>query len=440
MIIKNKFYSILIVVICILSIGGCRYDKPSDKKPNEKGESYLAIDNLWVDTISVLLRESLWLPRDKYDASSILMLPMSWAFEVKDTSKINDFSDFFIQVNTYYYETLAENRTNNAQFQYFISQYLILKHEYNGLSDTDIELLNKVRSWAFNFWNEPAWMWGREPFDSMYERMEWKLTELSPQRSYYRAIFDEELFLLATVANLQQINLANLISEQETSFSQINKLTWIMLSQEIKLSLETDNLNYFNFQPGVWTEHPDYAYAGQSEIIESMPKILIEGIATDSSHMHRWPVWLKSFKRMFLNDATKLNFIKKLEISLAKQFSEFVYVKSDSMFPAPRMNNFFDGRNGIYRYLYATQGGSGYEPYQLSGTLVVGWYGALLKADDFSEDINNVLENDQLPSYVITTYVGPNTTRDRHPLFSWPEYFSNGMAELNYRITYELLK
>jgi len=103
------------------------------------------------------------------------------------------------------------------------------------------------------------------------------------------------------------------------------------------------------------------------------------------------------------------------------------------------MNNFFDGRNGVYRYLYATQGSSGYAPYQLSGTLAVGWYGMLLGADDFKEDIVKMLDSGELPHYVIETYVGPNTTRERHPLFTWPEYFSNGMTELNYRITKELL-
>jgi len=397
------------------------------------------ITELWEQNVEGLLLESLWLQRDKYDSSSILMMPMIWVFKTEDVNKIKEISEFFSQVNTYYHETLTESRISNTQFQYFISQYLILKYKYNGLNDTELELLDKVQQWTVSFWNDPAWLWGREPFDSMNERINWKLAELNPEHSYDRAIFDEELFLLATAANLQQIDSITLTEKQEYSFSQIKEIIWLMLSQEIKLSLDTSSSNHFNFQKGVWTEYRDYAYAGQSEIIDGMSKAKIHDIATDSSHMHRWPVWLKSFKQMFLHDENKLQLIMKLEMALALQFNNYVYVKSDNIFPAPRMNNFFDGRNGVYRYLYETQGDSGYGPYQLSGTLAVGWYGALLSADSFAKDILKMLNQGQLPAHVISTYVGPNTTRDKHPLFKWPDYFNNGLAELNFRITYDLL-
>ena len=31
-------------------------------------------------------------------------------------------------------------------------------------------------------------------------------------------------------------------------------------------------------------------------------------------------------------------------------------------------------------------------------------------------------------------YVGPNTSRERHHIFAWPDYFENGFAELFSRV------
>jgi len=50
----------------------------------------------------------------------------------------------------------------------------------------------------------------------------------------------------------------------------------------------------WTFQPGIWSDHGDYLYAGNYEINENMQPLPVDGIAEDSSHSHRWPVWLMS--------------------------------------------------------------------------------------------------------------------------------------------------
>jgi hypothetical protein len=50
-----------------------------------------------------------------------------------------------------------------------------------------------------------------------------------------------------------------------------------------------------------------------------------------------------------------------------------------------------------------------------------------------------MLANGSIPDHVVKTYVGPNKSRERNVIFSKPEYYHNGMAELNFRITKELL-
>lgn len=102
------------------------------------------------------------------------------------------------------------------------------------------------------------------------------------------------------------------------------------------------------------------------------------------------------------------------------------------------MNNFASGHNGVYRYKYKTIGATaieGYGPYALSGTLGMAWYCFLNKTEDFYKFYE---ESYPLNEEVLAIYVGPNTTRKRHPLFSVPDFFTNGLAELLAGQAYEI--
>ena len=39
-----------------------------------------------------------------------------------------------------------------------------------------------------------------------------------------------------------------------------------------------------------------------------------------------------------------------------------------------------------------------------------------------------------LSDQALAYYIGPNSTRNRHPLFKWPDYFENGFAEIFTRV------
>jgi len=98
-----------------------------------------------------------------------------------------------------------------------------------------------------------------------------------------------------------------------------------------------------------------------------------------------------------------------------------------------------DGWNGIYRWGYSTQGeNNGYGPYELSGTLIEGWWGFLEspQVSSIFKDMSNLFP---LEENVVKLYVGPNTTRERHPLATWPNYFINGFGELNVRLMTKLM-
>jgi len=90
-----------------------------------------------------------------------------------------------------------------------------------------------------------------------------------------------------------------------------------------------------------------------------------------------------------------------------------------------------DGNNGVYRYGYPTQGNNnGYGPYELSGTLIGGWWG-LFGTERNNEVYRNMAKCFPLAKNVLRVYVGPNTTRPRNELVKWPNFFQNGFAQLN---------
>jgi len=116
-------------------------------------------------------------------------------------------------------------------------------------------------------------------------------------------------------------------------------------------------------------------------------------------------------------------------------FFHDVLHRPEETFPAYRVTNFMDGRNGVYRWQYATTGpGNGCGPFQLSGILLAGWW-AMLPTERALEMSNDMAGRFPLSDDVVKTYTGPNTARDRHPLVKWPEYFQNGFGELNVRLS-----
>lgn len=435
------FFSLL-VFACSDTSSTKTIELPATVTPT-KSNSEL-IDELWPETASALLSESLWSARDKYDTAHILMQPMQYAFINNDAEKIQQFDDFFTRYESAFEEGVSESRIATTQYMYFVSQYLLLKSNRDGLEGSSILLAQKLVSWWSEFMQQPAWMWDRDAFENIALRLSWKLNTSSFDLEYYGAIFDEELFLLATMSNL--LTVVNNNNIDNTSFAQVSSqalpLLTQMLNQEVDFTDKSDGITNYHwlFQQGIWSYHRDYRYAGHTALADDLPVSEVENIAIDSSHMHRWPLWLASFLNAYPTDEAMRNYISSLQTGLSQQFNDVVYVASSTDFNKPRINNFYDGHNGVYRYNHQTQVDSGFGPYQLSQILYVGWYGNLASPQQFSTDISSMLEGGlSFSEQEIETYVGPNTSRERNPMYTLPDYFNNGLAELNVRISLSLL-
>ena len=153
----------------------------------------------------------------------------------------------------------------------------------------------------------------------------------------------------------------------------------------------------------------------------------IKNIAGDSSHAHRWPLFFHSLHKIPTLTPSDQETIGRAYNGFCQQFTEkVVKIDANDVF----ITNYMDGNNGLYRYRYATTGKNnilGYGPYALSAILGESWYPFCSGVEDVFEAYR---KSYPLKNEVLDLYVGPNTTRDRNPLFRWPDYFVNGFAEI----------
>jgi hypothetical protein len=101
---------------------------------------------------------------------------------------------------------------------------------------------------------------------------------------------------------------------------------------------------------------------------------------------------------------------------LEEQLFNKVLVRPSKDFPCYRMNNFMDGSNGVYRWSYPGLGqGSGYGPYGLSASLLVGWW-ALLDTDRMRDVYRDLAATFPWPKQCIEVYLGPTLANGKeHP-------------------------
>jgi hypothetical protein len=344
----------------------------------------------WERVISPLLEKNLWEDETAYDSSHYLMIPLHAAFWMEKDGWMEDFHKHFrrfLREKEHLPEGL-KGRSARLQYLFLVSRYLVLAQE-SAPDDLERFLLSEMRY----FWLvEPAWQWGRKPFrKGIRERIAWKLSTKDVESSYLRAIIDEELFLIGIAANLQTF-----LNKKRSNIPFFIKEILGTAKKIFTDEIFWNDSGGWLLQPGVWTDHPDYAYAGHQFFSDNMSKRPVQGISWDSSHSHRLPLILFSLSGSLDCDSEDFQHYVELTKALAKQFFENVVVPPDENFKFYRTKNYMDGSNGVYRFSYHPKmKRSGYPACALSGTPLIGWW-VFLFDPRVPELYNNYFYNVQL--------------------------------------------
>lgn len=382
-----------------------------------------------VDLLIDYLDDPLWIGRDIYDAARTLMIPMYYAFSSNDTHLQALFADHFCEfANTLETDPkqISQGRLNRLCYWYLVSRFMVLslQHDAAHLIPANLEerLLAELRA----LWSETAaWQWAHDPFPGgMKERLDWKLSVPSVKRSYYRSIIDEELYTLAIGADM--LHASRLQGVSPAPFLvEIQDMAWRVFHDRVAWKDDGGWL----FDLGAWTDHPTYAYAGyQQEPASDDEPLRISDVATDTAHSQRHVLWLRSLAGSYEYRSEGWRYYVSLLRGFDTRFRSHVLVSPDETAPCYRTTNFIDGSNGVFRWDYATCPDDGYLPYESSGTILCGWWALL--SSEAQHIYLRVLRTLPPADCCMDFYVGPNTSRDRHPLVVWPDYFENGFAEL----------
>jgi hypothetical protein len=401
------------LLFLLLLAGSVGFAQPSEK-----------VQELWSKTMTPLLEQPLWLVRDAYDTTHALMVPMHAAFALGEEQWQAEFAAFFSRLEQVPIEEVYagyENEEIRLQFMYLVSQYLVI-HKEQALPVPE-HLLTATLNAFETIWTSPAWQWpvcGMEEFPTMEARIRWRLDTLDVPKSYCRVIIDAEGFVLSIAADLSYLYADTAPATVKNALD----LFVQAMEQEIVWLDDTRIL----VQPGGWRDHPDYLYAGWVDKAPNLEANPIADIAVDTSHSHRWPLWLFSFERAM--DTDQKAWAQQLRLGFANQFASQVLIAPSDDFPNYRTTNFMDGRNGLYRYKYKTQAEKlGFAAYELSGTFLLGWWSSLSNPT-VTEAYCYIAASFPMSDEEITLYLGPDTTRERNPFFTSEAPYHNGLYEL----------
>jgi len=328
---------------------------------------------------------------------------------------------------------IVEGRLNRLHYFYLASRFLVLSLNSNNYGILQKKLQKILYDEIENLWTkDPAWMWGKKPFiGGMRERFAWKFSGAKLPYSYCKAVIDEELFVFSIAADLRSIE--RVVKTRATwspLISEILDAAYDVFKKESSFLSDGGWL----FQTGVWADYGDYAYVGHLQKGVNLEPKPLRDVSSDVSHSHRFPLWILSLRDAYESSDEEYQYYEKVRKGLAKQFTEKALIPPSNIFQAYRTTNFMDGRNGIYRWNYKTQGpNNGYGPYELSGTFMLGWW-AFCGSKKINDSYGEMTRAFPLNDEVISLYTGPNTTRGRHPLVKLPDFFKNGYSELLVRL------
>lgn len=325
--VKKLSVTLMVIAVVIFIAYFCNITRSTAVNHPENYKYYI-IEALWNDTVALHLQDKLWLEQNIYDAGHYLMVPLHAAFILDNSEWQQQFANQF----AYFMDNkdnIVEGRLDQLHYYYLISRFIVQANK-SGQSEIIPEgLPDYLYNRIINIWHhEPAWQWDQSDFPNMKERLVWKLNTLEPDKSYYRAIIDEELFTFAIAADLSHYYQDKDI-DKCSRLAEILDISYQVFTHEV---ISTENGGWL-YQPGVWSQHPDYAYVGNTQKAPKIPPKTIDNIAMDTSHSHRFPLWLKSLAEAYSTGSNERDYYNQLREGLTTQFTEKALVAPSDEIP-----------------------------------------------------------------------------------------------------------
>lgn len=384
-------------------------------------------NELFKKNIGLYLTRDSWNESLAYLHGHFFMVPLHAAFLEDQKDWQSQFEAQYKRLVDVPHEKLCRNPLSRLQYLYTATRFLALSAKTGRKSDVNAPLTAYLSDELTDRWlNQDAIGFDIPHFNGVKARIEHKLTLIDPKLSYYRAITDEEAFLFAEAADLLYVEKKTGIKNPKSS----------VLRDIVKLGTQVfrDRSDFTSgggwlFDVGAWADHPDLAYAGNSVISSAMAKRKVDDITMDTSHFHRFSLFVNSLRDANEPGSADYKFYEKIRTGLVKQLIGIVLKKPDANFSGYRLTNFMNGMNGVYRYGTSEGVGknSGYGPYQLSGTFLIGWW-SFLGDPQVNKAYSDISKSFPLPESVLQVYQGPTYQEPgERKAKSW---YENGLAEL----------
>ena len=392
------------------------------------------MQSLWTQSVSGYLADPLWIERDRYDAGTRMMMLIQGAFEFDQQPWLTQLADHYRRAAGFDHSRISSG-LNRLQYFYSAAEFIRLAVETGQPELVSDELVSILYAEIADAWlRTPAGNWFTT-FPGVRERVLWKLDNTNVRYSYFRAVHDSTLMVMAVAGNLSAYERLHSGSTAYTSLlNDILEVAHQVYEQEGVFLVDGSWI----FQPGVWQDYYTYQYAGYDAVVAGTRPAAVPGIGEDSGHASRYPVLLQSMASAYHSGTPENTFYQQLGNGFRQLITSRVLVAPDAESSTYRLTNFIDGTNGVYRWNYPTlEGNSGIMPYELSSVLLHGWYG-LMGGERIHVAYQTLSSQFPLEGVILSTYYNGTAIRDQHPSLAGAQYVTGGMAELEVAIAANL--
>ncbi len=383
-------------------------------------------EELFKKNIGLYLTRDSWNDALAYLHGHFLMVPLHAAFLENEPNWQKQFEDQYRRLIQIPRSNLCKNPLSRLQYLYTATRFLALSARFDRKSDIMRPLTSYLTDEITDRWiSQDAIGFDIPHFHGVKERVEHKLTLVNPAKSYYAAITDEEAFLFAEAADLLYVESKTKVKNPEHDTLRDIVQTGTRVYRERG---EFTRDGGWLFDIGMWTDHPDLIFAGQQNIVPGMSEKKVGNITMDTSHFHRFALFVNSMRDANSPGSGDNKFFEKIRLGLAKQLVSKVLRAPTSDMPGYRLTNFMNGMNGVYRYNSADDIGrdKGYGPFELSGTFLIGWW-SFLGDDNINKSYGEISKTFPLGEDVMKVYMGPVYKPAPRSDKTW---YENGLAEL----------